>query len=186
MPPFCQQASSPLDPTFWLMHPTMERLWQFSVLTGSVKDMNWPDDDVEITLPDGSQTTYYLSTTYAGCFGHHGSDVFPFGLLDSDVDGFQVRTQIRGHSDGGNTLTNREAMAALDPRANSLTYIYDNFKWDHCMLDGIDFNDAWEDTSSAAANADKRFFQRQKPLSGLYTQFKRDLADAMAEKAARE
>lgn len=162
----------------------MERLWQFAILTDSVQDMNWPDIDLTITLPDGSHSTHFISSYYEDCFGHRGSDVFPYGLLDSDVDGFEVRTQIRGHADGGNTLTNREVMAAFDPRANSMNYIYDNFKWEHCSADDVEFDEAWGDTSSAAAKSDKRFFQRQKPLSPLYTQFKRDLADRLAEEAA--
>lgn len=74
-----------------------------------------------ITRPDGSQTTLYTSTYYEGCAGHRGSDIFAYGLLDSNVDGFKARTQIRSHSDGGNTLTNQEVMAALGPRATRFT-----------------------------------------------------------------
>lgn len=34
-------------------------------------------------------------------------------------------------------------MQVLDPRVNSLNYIYDTFEWTHCTADGYDMNDAW-------------------------------------------
>lgn len=58
----------------------------------------------------------------------------------------QVTTGIRrdGHDagEGGNSLTNREVLEHLDPRVDSLTYIYDTFKWSHCEDDGFNMNDA--------------------------------------------
>ena len=162
-----------MDPTFWPMHGTMERMWQYSVVTGQVTDFNWPDDDeINITLPDGTIYTEYISTT-EGCEGHRGSDVFPFHL-DSGVDGFEVKTGIRGSPVTGNNLTNREVLASFDPRSNSLTYVYDTFKWDHCVPEGYDFDDAWRET---AASARKDFFVRDEPLSTVYMSFKREMAE---------
>lgn len=65
------------------MHPTMERLWMYSVMTGQVTDMTWPDS---------TETSDYgdISSFEDSCVGHGGSDVFPFGILDSDIDGFEV------------------------------------------------------------------------------------------------
>ena len=65
------------------MHPTMERLFMFARLTGRMTDMTWPDmDDTESTV----MVSRYGST----CNGHGGSDVFPFGLLETDIDGWSV------------------------------------------------------------------------------------------------
>lgn len=72
--------------------------------------------------------------------------------------------------DGGgerNTLTNREVLRALDPRGDKLSYVYDDFRWDHCAEQGYDFGDAWlggatatgvegeEDVSSGVASRAK-------------------------------
>lgn len=58
----------------------------------------------------------------------------------------QVTTGIRrdglGAGDGGNSFTNREVLERLDPRVDSLTYIYDTFEWSHCKNDGFNMNDA--------------------------------------------
>lgn len=79
-----------MDPSFYATHPTMERLWMYTVLTGQMKDYTWPDSDITVTKPDGSTVSESLSLYGETCAGHRGSDVFPFGLLDSDTDGFQV------------------------------------------------------------------------------------------------
>eukprot|EP00903_Cladosiphon_okamuranus_P016180 g14931.t1 len=138
------QASSSLDPSFWPTHPTMERLWMYSVLTGHVTDFTWPDENLSYTDEDGDTVTETVSLYGEDCTGHRGSDVFPFGLLDADEDGFEVKTGIRGNNEFGNTLSNREALQAFDPRSNSLPYVYDTFKWTHCAADGVDFDAAWE------------------------------------------
>ncbi|CAM9227105.1 unnamed protein product [Ectocarpus sp. 6 AP-2014] len=51
---------------------------------------------------------------------------------------------MQGNEETGNKLTNREVLAVLDARYNMLPYVYDNFRWDHCLQDGIDFYDAWD------------------------------------------
>ena len=57
----------------------------FSVLTGRTNDMTWPDN--------GDQTIDIMTSRYDACDGHGGSDVFPFGLLDTDIDGWAVRNR---------------------------------------------------------------------------------------------
>ncbi|CAM9642571.1 unnamed protein product [Ascophyllum nodosum] len=173
------QSSSTLDPSFWPTHPTMDRLWQFSVLTESVTDFNWPDKNLTFILDNGESYTQVTSSYYEECFGHRGMDVFPYGLLDDDGDDFEVWTGIRG-SGVGNTLSNREVLAAFDPRFNSMNYIYDTFKWTHCEQDGVYMDDAWGDTSSMVEATDHRFFESQKPLSAMYINFKREMADLKA------
>ncbi|CAM9999705.1 unnamed protein product, partial [Ectocarpus fasciculatus] len=142
------QASSSLDPSFYATHPTMERLWMYAVLTGQMKDFTWPDEDITVTKPDGTVESESLSLYGDTCLGHGGSDVFPFGLLDSEDDGFEIKTGVKGMP-SGNTLTNRELLQVFDARSNSLSYVYDTFKWPHCQADGYDLDDAW----NAAAQA---------------------------------
>lgn len=55
----------------------------FSVLTGQVTDMSWPDTSA-------ASSDEELSVYGYTCDGHGGDDVFPFGLLDDDPDGFKV------------------------------------------------------------------------------------------------
>lgn len=55
----------------------------------------------------------------------------------------QIQTGLRGSEEGGNTVANRDLVKLLDPRINSMNYIYDNFEWDHCAADGINMDDAW-------------------------------------------
>eukprot|EP00903_Cladosiphon_okamuranus_P021957 g20189.t1 len=137
------QAGSSLDPSFWPMHPTMERLFMFSVLTGRTNHFTWPDADVTFTDSDGNVVSLVNSEFGDTCHGHGGSDIFPFGLLETDIDGFEIKTGIKGNPDTGNQLTNREVLAALDASVNMLPYVYDNFKWDHCLAAGVDFDEAW-------------------------------------------
>ena len=116
----------------------------FSVLTGSVTDFTWPDEDVTTTYPDGTTYTEVLSIYGEDCAGHAGKDIFPFGLLNGDVNDFKVQTGIKGNvPGGGNVLTNKEVLEALDPRNNALPYVYDTFKWSHCEAEGFNMNDAW-------------------------------------------
>lgn len=51
-------------------------------------------------------------------------------------------TQIRHSEEGGNSIPNRDLVKLLDPRINSMTYIYDTFEWPHCTADGFDLGDA--------------------------------------------
>ncbi|CAB1096465.1 TYR [Ectocarpus sp. CCAP 1310/34] len=138
------QSSSSLDPSFWSTHPTMERLWMYSVLTGQVTDFEWPDADVTYTASDGTTYSQPISKYSEECLGHRGSDVFPFDILANEVNDFTVQTGIKGSPlGGGNTMTNREVLAAFDPRINALPYVYDTFEWAHCAEDGFDLRDAW-------------------------------------------
>ena len=100
-------------------------------------------------------------------------------LVTLDDDGFEVKTGIRRNPIAGNLLTNRDVMAAFDPRSNSLTYAYDTYKWDHCGPEGYDFKDAWENTEPSPR---KQVYERDEPLGALYTSFEREMADLMKDR----
>lgn len=115
----------------------------FTVLTGQITDYTWVDASFTYEDSNGIRMTEDISLYGDTCTGHGGSDVFPYGMLDTDADGFTIKTGIRGNAKHGNRLTNREVLQAFDPHSNSLPYVYDNFNWAHCAADGIDFDDAW-------------------------------------------
>lgn len=54
-------------------------------------------------------------------------------------------------------LTNRDVLAALDANVNMLPYVYDNFKWDHCLEAGVNFDDAWGTASNEKFSSDREF-----------------------------
>ncbi|CAM9726487.1 unnamed protein product [Scytosiphon promiscuus] len=174
------QASSSIDPSFYVTHPTMDRLWMYTVLTGQMNDYTWPDADVTITEEDGSITFESISLNGETCTGHRGGDVFPFGLLHNDTDGFEITTGVKG-ARRGNTLANRDLLAAFDPRINSMTYVYDNFKWPHCAEDGFDLDDAWHHTETTTAPERRTRFEDGVKRFPMYDVMKKLRA---AEKAA--
>lgn len=184
-----QQASSSLDPSFWVTHPTMERLWMYKRLTGTMTDLSWPNADTSV-----NGKLEILSLYSEDCQGHKGSDIFPFGLaMDKGDAGFKARTAIKGDEEGGNSLTNREILQALDPRVNKLSYIYDTFEWAHCDADGVHMSDAWpsgnEDnktqggSNSGGAMSKRPSFKEGELRYPMYSMFKNKAAEIAAKKA---
>ena len=47
--------------------------------------------------------------------------------------------------------TNKELYDFLDPRNPQLPYVYENFKWAHCELEGFDFQGLRSNISSGFA-----------------------------------
>lgn len=171
------QASSSMDPTFWPIHPTMERLFLFKRLTGTMTDLTWPDETETYTDSDGNDYTCTVCLYGEYCNGHRGSDVFPF-QLDEDTD-FVARTGIRGDNENGRT--NREIMELLDPRVNAMSYVYDTFKWDHCAADGYDFNDAWKGDRLTGETPSFREGQPRLPFYSGLTEMLQKIVNRKAE-----
>jgi len=102
------QASSPNDITFWVLHPTLDRLWHWIRLSADHEnfDDTWAyDADV--------------------CLGHNPDDLQPWTSQLFGLDGEQM-------------LTNTELYELMNPGADVLPYIYDNYNWPHCKLLGYD------------------------------------------------
>lgn len=160
----------------------------FSVLTGHVTDFTWPDENISYTDENGDSVSEMISLYGEDCTGHRGSDVFPFGLLDTDTDGFTVKTGIRGNDETGNTLTNRELLQAFDPRSNSLPYVYDNFKWTHCEADGVSFDQAWEAAKSKpmAAKKSRPSVKEGEPMTPRYSGLSKIQETAKARRAQND
>jgi len=115
------ESASPGDVVFWVIHPTVERLYHWKMLKGGFDDVNWPDTGNYAGAVYGSLTRQ--------CHGHGPDDMLPFNLM---MDG---ATKTR-------RFTNRQMMEVVDPTNElfALPYVYDNFKWDHCAEDGYDFD----------------------------------------------
>ena len=145
---------------------------------GQEPKFTWPDRDTSVTVSNCTSYTQYLSSNDK-CCGLHGSDVFIYGRVSVDKDGFEVKTGIRGNPVSGNELSDRNVIATFDPRSISLAYVYDNFKWDHCGAEGHDFNIAWGGTVPSPREC---FYKRDEPLSTLYTSFEREMSELMTEK----
>ena len=99
------QATSSNDPTFWVMHTQMERLWHLVRINTDAHriafDETW--DDV----------------AYSSCVGQRTTDATPFKNI------FDNR---------GTVYTNKELYALLDPNRDDLPFMYDNFRLPHCEL----------------------------------------------------
>lgn len=105
------EAASPLDPSFWPIHPTLERLYVYKMLAGGFENATWP-------------STGYASSD--DCYGHGASDLVPFqfSLKDDDAPVF---------------YTNVEILALASPESPTLPYVFADFDWDHCVEFGYDF-----------------------------------------------
>jgi hypothetical protein len=118
------ESGSPIDPLFWPMHPTIERLVQRWSMTGT-RDETWVD---------GTSTTINGFGT-GTCTGHDADDVI-FYYTDAET---------------GQTYTNSEFYQLLSPSSDNLNYVYHNFLWAHCSSEvPIDFtpDDDYTDDSA--------------------------------------
>uniref|UniRef100_A0A6V1TYR0 Tyrosinase copper-binding domain-containing protein n=1 Tax=Heterosigma akashiwo TaxID=2829 RepID=A0A6V1TYR0_HETAK len=127
-------SSAPTDPTFWILHPTAERLlsarrlvkdtmsldetWGYTHQDNNPSDNGWVCDWSNVEgwgLPDCVQGT---------CSGHNADDVLEFNFINFP----------------GKQFTNQELYDYIDPTNVDLPYMYDSYNWDHCGF-GVDYVD---------------------------------------------
>lgn len=116
------EAASPIEPAFWPIHPTMDRLIQFRQLVNPLTDLDWEVSEDDDRYEDWSNCNYDI------CRGHHDYDLTNTPSIIRDVKG----TFRHG------MMTNGELLTALDPSSTgeyALPYIYNDFYWDHCIGD---------------------------------------------------
>mmetsp|Transcript_6478 Transcript_6478/g.7865 ORF Transcript_6478/g.7865 Transcript_6478/m.7865 type:complete len:695 (-) Transcript_6478:164-2248(-) len=92
------------DPSFWVMHGTVERYLQLMRIQSRFTSESW----------DSAVFASNVHPNSATCIGHAETDTLVFG----DIDGV--------------TYTNGEYYDYLDPSYSNTPYVYDNFAWDHC------------------------------------------------------
>jgi len=121
------ESASPHDPSFWVIHPTLERLYQAKMLAGGFKDAEWATDaqndfvcDKAVCYSDATGTLEYGEDC---CYGHYE---------DSQFLNFVSGNRSSHYGD-----TNGAIIKAADPTSAdySMGYIYDTFTWNHCSSD---------------------------------------------------
>eukprot|EP01038_Epipyxis_sp_PR26KG_P004349 gene4349-6153_t len=117
------ESASPADPSFWVIHPTLERLLYARQMAGGFFNTTWPSDNA------CERQTCYNSTS--GAFEYSKS------CCDGHYEDSQLLDAINNDRYGGYGPTNGEIIAATNPLSSdySVNYIYDGFTWDHCSYD---------------------------------------------------
>lgn len=132
-------SSAPYDPLFWIIHPAAERFFGWRRYLARHESQSWPLDEtwgyshgsvigetgVICNWDDVREGTMDMPTCVRGiCGGHKEGDLLPF--------------KIRLH---GETvmLTNAEWLNFLYPENESLPYMFNEYRWDHCVAQGFDF-----------------------------------------------
>lgn len=138
------ESASPVDPSFWPIHPTLERIMQAKMMVGGFKDNTWPTDsqndyvcDKFNCYEDGVAGFYDQC-----CYGHYEND--------------QMLDFVTGDRYSRYGPTNRAIMDDTDPSSQSyaVSYIYDNFEWEHCE-DSDDIKTLLTSLSSASNEESK-------------------------------
>ncbi len=127
------ESSSMTDPSFWVMHPTIERLTQAKLMSGGFESETWDTDPLTEFVcsktscydEDLDETDYFEDC----CYGHYEYDQMYNGFMASRDDYYGQ--------------TNHDAWAATDPRYDTYTetYIYDDFSYSHCADSGYDVDE---------------------------------------------
>lgn len=132
------ESASPADPSFWPIHPTLERLLHAKYMVGGFDTDEWPSDaindyvcnkktcyDEERITSDDARAGW--DTWDTCCYGHFQDDQ----LMDAP----------NGDRHSGTGPTNREIMDWNNPTKDTygIEYIYDKFDWTHCEEVGYDF-----------------------------------------------
>lgn len=108
------EAASPVDISFWPIHPTIERLLQYKILVRPFEDNTWTTD----------KTTTCIYYNESSCEGHNPGDLTNFKLTYFDT------TQQRYVSE---QLSNQEVRESINPlHRYAIPYVYGDFEWEHC------------------------------------------------------
>ena len=133
------ESSSPIDITFWVIHPTLERLLAAKRANAY---MDYGGKSVHRWSPvDGTDETWYSFSYFSltknqnsywpdeyTCSGHASTDPALPSTLPW-LDGFEKFAD----TDGDGIITNWEYYLAINPNnIDGLDYVFDTFTWDHC------------------------------------------------------
>jgi hypothetical protein len=117
------ESASTYDPSFWPMHPTLERLVQFKFMGRMMDSWSWPTE--------AKNTCDKANCVMEGVFGNY--DQCCYGHYEGD----QMLDFTAGNTNSYVGPTNGQTMLDTDPTADtySMPYIYEHFNWDHCTQD---------------------------------------------------
>jgi hypothetical protein len=127
------EAASPIEASFWPIHPTLDRLLQYKDMVKPFTTKEWAAEGDDVCVyyerpvadpdDDGVETN---------CEGHHAYDLTFWRTVSYDsTTGAYVKSY----------LTNQELRNKILPstEAYGMPYIYDNFLWEHCDSVGVHF-----------------------------------------------
>jgi hypothetical protein len=133
------ESASPADPSFWPIHPTLERLLQVRLMAGGFESMDWPTDPVNDYVCN-------KATCYDPFYASNDDTRAGFGSWENCCYGHFIDDQILDAPNGDRFTavgpTNRDIMEWTDPTSESygMPYVYDGFDWSHCVDTGYDIN----------------------------------------------
>jgi len=124
------ESASPADPSFWVIHPTLERLLHAKLMAGGFENEKWASDPENDYVCNKAECYIDGVKGYHDecCYGHYKNDK----LLDA----------VSGDRNSYTGPTNKATLKGTDPRKSSysMTYVYDKFEWSHCTDSGYDFS----------------------------------------------
>jgi len=160
------ESASPMDPSFWPIHPTMDRLLQYKRMVSDFDLLQWGpsitrsnDDDVT-TLFEGycfqgagndDDTIEYMNSSRhheefgawgkikSLCKGHHPEDMTMFKSIVKDTETGQYVYR---------ATSNQELFQMINPAEYQGSYIYENFEWKHCESPYSFASTAWANITS--------------------------------------
>ena len=123
-------SNSPMDPSFWPIHPTMERVMsKFLLNMAGTEDWSWPAHNS------------LTSTSDTACTGHEPTDIMDLpGLFTAEDSGKANMTVV-------------DYTKMLSPYNNEVEvdYVYQDFLWDHCVAGGIPASFYYDASSSTSS-----------------------------------
>eukprot|EP01038_Epipyxis_sp_PR26KG_P015305 gene15305-20622_t len=147
------ESASPADPSFWVVHPTLERLLQAKFMSGGFATEKWttnPKTEYVCDKPKCYDSVTGVRDYYDYCCYGHFEDSRLLNAITGD------RFSYFGP-------TNGEVLKSVDPRREdySAPYIYDQFSWSHCsddfvgLLEGNDLTKANTNSESSSSSTAK-------------------------------
>lgn len=129
------EAGSPIEASFWPIHPTLDRLLQYKDLVRPFNDTTWADYNctgLNTSHSSGCAKSNCESSPWSNCEGHHAYDLTFWQTVSFDSTEKIYKKSYR---------TNQEVRNAVLAGTSDylLPYIYDNFEWSHCEDIGVHF-----------------------------------------------
>lgn len=125
------ESASPSDPSFWPMHPTLERLMHAKYMSGGFENETWNSDSEtqNVCHHASCYESDYNATAFFPqcCYGHYQYDQMLDALTGNKLDHWGP--------------TNDATVKGSNPTSDQyiMPYIYDSFSWDHCADIGGEF-----------------------------------------------
>jgi len=115
------ESASADDPSFWVIHPVMERALHLRQVSDGFEEFEWPSDVSELCLkPECIFDNFGKDFHDICCRGHYATDA-TFDFVNGE------RSAVFGR-------TNLEIFIAMDAASTNYSnpYIYDSLIWRHC------------------------------------------------------